>query len=864
MTRQNDISLIDATLTQAFAASVALGGNRLALQTDTATLTYGELDAYSDRIADALVRAGIGSGSNVALMLEQGAAFISGALGVLKAGAAFVPLDPTYPIDRNRFMADDSRAACVLTHNASRHLATAIADDRFILNIDRLDDSPRPEPLAAIIQPDDLAYVLYTSGSTGKPKGVMQPHRSVTHNAHRHLVHFGLRRDDRQSLLYPCSVYGGIRDIFNALLCGAALYHYPVREAGYAELGKWIAEHAITVYCSVASVFRRFARTLEGTAMFEHLRIVKLGGEAPYATDVELFRNHFCSRTVFFCGLGSTETGMSRRYPMRAEDTLDTHAIPLGYGIDGLDVVLVDEERMPVAPGETGEIAIRSRYITTGYIGRDDLTANALTTHATEPGVRTFYTGDLGRFDDEGRLWHRGRKDHQVKIRGNRVELSEIEAALASHAAIRDTVVLAEADETGVTRLVAYAVIEPGATAPTVFEVRESLKDRLPRFMIPGIYRVVGAIPLTPNGKIDRIALPTTPFEALTAGRAHRPPTTDIQRRLAAIFESILKHDGVGISDSFFDLGGDSLQAVDLMIRIEREFAQVPSLKAIVALSSVEELAGWLASGDAVDSDRRSIALNDASEATRPPLFILPGKGGSVMSFLALTQRLGRDRQVFGLQFPGLGDNERPIDRFSVLADEMLRGLEEAVPIGPVALLGYSFGGLLAYELACRLVDRGRGVDRLVLIDSTVPGARRRRSAIRRMTLHARKIVERSREEGLRYLVDRLRPAKQPTGENKPRPVDGDILRNRLWELARASERAAARFKPKTYEGGLSLLQCVERPGWMRFVEIPEDHGWSSTCSGMIDRVSITGLHNEVMRPQHIDGLADAIRSALA
>lgn len=795
--------------------------DRIAIHSDGRSTTYADLNARANRAAYAmLVRLGE-KVRTVAVLADQGLPLVTGILAGLKAGRAFVPLDPSYPVDRLKMMFEDSGAGVILTHGRHAAIATQLAGERVVvLNNDRVikpNDTANP---GFKQDPQSPVYILYTSGSTGKPKGVTQDHASVLHNMLRHREVFGITEHDRQTLLYPCSVYGGIRDIFNALLNGAALYHYPVKDAGTMGLADWLVQHRITIYCSVATVFRHFARELSGDNLFPDLRFVKLGGEAPYRADIELFRKHFNRECSMLCGLGSTETGITRRYVMR------------------------------------------------GYHGRDDLNAKVLRDDPDQPGVRTFFTGDLGHFDEQGRLIHRGRKDQQVKVRGNRVELTEVEAALSRCAGVREAAVVADRNEAGDTRLIAYIVTEdqPG---PTVRSIRQAMQETLPHFMVPNTFVRIDALPQTPNGKVDRRALPAPDAEHIDTGSEHAAPTEGLETRIAEAWKKVLNLPAVGATDSFFDLGGDSLRAVQLVLEVERTLNKSLPLSVFYHAATVRAMARWL-SGETQDSPARGvICLNP--NGTKPPLFCIPGRGGTAFSYRGLAALLDDDRAVYALQYPGIDDDEKPYDRVEPLAAELIRRIRAVHPDGPVLLAGYSFGGLVAYEMAQQLTADGATVPYLGLLDTLAPGAIRPRPKLQRLWLHLSRMMP---ADAMKRIRRPLTGADNPSAtrprndiwqdEDTPPPSsDNGRLSQALLQLKRATKTARVHYKPKPYAGDISLFKTSHQPDWMRFMAVEPGYGWSKLASGQVLEYIIPGAHLEIFDAAHAAILAEQVRASL-
>lgn len=863
--------IVATSLVTRFEQQVLRFPDRVAIHSDGRSTTYADLNARANRAAYAMLIRLSEKVRAVAVLADQGLPLLTGILAGLKAGRAFVPLDPSYPIERLKMMFEDSGAGVILTHGRHAEVATRLAGDRVVvLNNGRVTNPADTSNPRLRHDPQSPAYILYTSGSTGKPKGVMQDHASVMHNMLRHREVFGITERDRQTLLYPCSVYGGIRDIFNALLNGAGLYHYPVKDAGTMGLADWLIEHRITIYCSVATVFRHFARELKGDNLFPDLRFIKLGGEAPYRSDVELFREHFGRGCAMLCGLGSTETGITRRYVIQPDTPLDDgEAVPLGFPVDGMDVMLLNDEGRPVLDGGIGEIAVRSRYVMRGYHGRDDLNARVLLDDPDEPGVRVFFTGDLGQFDGHGRLIHRGRKDQQVKVRGNRVELTEVEAALSRCAGVREAAVVADRNDAGDTRLIAYIVEDRRASSPTVRAIRRAMQATLPHFMVPNTFVRIDALPLTPNGKVDRRALPAPDADHIDTGGENVAPMQGMETHIAEAWRKVLGLPEVGATDSFFDLGGDSLLAVQLVLEIERTLDKSLPLSVFYHTATVREMARWLSGENRETPARGVICLNP--HGGQPPLFCIPGRGGTAFSYRGLATLLDDDRPVYALQYPGIDDDEQPYDRVEALAAEFIRRIRCVHPDGPVLLIGYSFGGLVAYEVAQQLTADGVKVLYLGLLDTLAPGAIRPRPKLQRAWLHLNKMtpadaihrIRRSLIGGDKPSVDHRRNDPWQDDDTPASPSGNGRLSQALQRLKHATKAARIHYKPKPYDGNVSLFRTSHQPDWMCFVKVEPGYGWSKLVSGKVREYIIPGAHLEIFDAAHATMLAEQVRASL-
>jgi amino acid adenylation domain-containing protein len=382
-------------------------------------LTYAELDRLADRVAAALLRRRGPANEPVGLLLGHTAAMIAAILGVLKAGKIYVPLDPRYPARRLEQMLQDSGAALVVVDGPH---APALGGHRTgalqVLDLADLGERNSAPDRGAAVRPDQPALILYTSGSTGRPKGVVQSHRAVLHHIRNYTNALRIGPADRLTLLSSCSFAASTSALFGALLNGAVLCPFDLKEEGIEPLAPWLAAQQITIYHSVPTVFRHLAAALAPGQTFPALRVVNLGGEAANPGDVELYRKHFAPGCVLLLTYAATEANVICRYLLDAHTPLPQGTIPAGYPCEGVEVLLWDEHGRPVAPGQCGEVVLRGRYLADGYWGRPQETAAKFAGDPNDPGLRTYRTGDWGALLPDGCLVHRGRKDELVKVRG--------------------------------------------------------------------------------------------------------------------------------------------------------------------------------------------------------------------------------------------------------------------------------------------------------------------------------------------------------------------------------------------------------------------------------------------------------------
>jgi acyl-coenzyme A synthetase/AMP-(fatty) acid ligase/acyl carrier protein len=470
-------------------------------------------------------------------------------------------------------------------------LAQTLAKDRLlVINIDDLEPEVASENPGLPLSPDALAYLMYTSGSTGQPKGVMENHRNLLHHILRLTNSLHICRDDKQTLLRSYSFNGSVRDIFGSLLNGASLHPFNLEREGFGTLAGWLNQEGITTYRSVVSTFRSFAGQLDGRASFPRLRLINIGGEPVTKRDVALFQANFPEGCILVHGLGITETGSVRHFYIGKGSKIESSLVPVGYPVQDMSVTLLGEGGQEVKTGEVGEIAVKSRYLSPGYWHRPDLTQARFLPDPKGGAERIYLTGDLARMSADGCLIHLGRKDFQVKVRGHRVEIAEIEAALLALETVKEAIVVAHEDGAEGQRLVAYVVPNQQPDL-TVSDLRQKLAALLPLYMIPPTFIVLESLPVLPTGKIDRKALPLPETSRPQLANSFVAPRTLVEEVLADLWSELMKIDPVGVNDNFLELGGDSLLATQIVSRLRQDFGIEISLSIFFMNLTVAELA---------------------------------------------------------------------------------------------------------------------------------------------------------------------------------------------------------------------------------------------------------------------------------
>jgi amino acid adenylation domain-containing protein len=773
--------------------------DRIAISAPGAEWTFAELDHRSNVIAREILNRLGEAPAPVALLLDHGAPLVAAILGALKAGKMYFVLDAAHPKERLTAALANSETRLLLTDTINLPLADSLASGSLkVLEIAQ----NVPENFSRIELPDVPptagAWLMYTSGSTGEPKGIWENHAGIVRHSdvYRDLVQ--LTPADRLTLLTSCGLSASGTPLFSALLHGATLCPFAIRSHGVERLAAWLRERRVTIYHSVPTIFRHLATVPSAKAAFETVRLIRLGGEPLMRNDVELFRQLASDNCRLMNSFSSTETGLVTAMTMDKNSPPPDGRVPVGHPVRGVEVLLLDEHNQSVATGAEGRIAVRSAHLRQGYwrqpadsgtgvppVRFDSHGRDARATK--EP--RLFITADLGKFLSDGSLEHLGRADDVVKIQGQRVDLRAVEIALLATRLVKESAATAPEDSTGERRLAAYFVPHDGADVSPQ-NLRAQLRAHLPEHFIPSRFVPLEKLPQTPGGKIDRHALPPLPKIETTLDAASLPQNS-IEKKLAFIWESTLGVSPIGRRDDFFDLGGTSLKMVEVGVAIEDYFNIALPSSTLVAHSTIEKLAPLLSPSIAVTSPRPLVSLRNAAHGR--PLFLVHSGLGEVVTYGLLARKLS-ERPIYGLQASGLQGESWPLMSIPKIADRYLPEILACDPTGPYLLAGTCMGGMVAFELAQRLVRLGRRVSLLALIDSPTAPYTGRRAIWHEVFL------------------DPLRDAL--------RIVRWSILRQRGLKVrqlhayrrfvAAMTERANRRYHPSIYPGVVTLLLTAD------------------------------------------------------
>ncbi|HSN97591.1 MAG TPA: amino acid adenylation domain-containing protein, partial [Candidatus Nanopelagicales bacterium] len=766
--------------------------------------------------------------------------------------------------DRIGMMLEDARVSVLITRE--RLVGMLPPTSAHTICLDAALDPVVEQSEAAPVRragPDNLAYVMYTSGSTGRPKGVMITHRGLVNYlswaAQAYATSEGLSAPVHSSVGFDLTV----TSLFSPLLAGKAV-HMLSEEAALDRLLATLCDSADHTLVKLTPSHLEALHTMHGSSDARwHARVFVLGGEVLTARHAIALRARAPgARIINEYGPTETVVGCCTHEVVAPSGE---GALPIGRPIANTQLHVLDGHLQQSPISVAGELYIGGDGVARGYLARPAATAASFVPDPFSgvPGARLYRSGDRARWREDGELEFLGRADDQVKVRGHRIELGEIEAALSAHPAVREAVVLAREDAPGDRRLVAYVVPErAGATA--VESLRDHLQAKLPSYMVPSAIVLLESLPLSSNGKVDRRALPSPEATRSEAAGARVEPRDRTELELARIFEDLLQVRPVGARDDFFALGGHSLLAVRLVARIKDRFGRDLPLSQLFRGATVEGLASVLTGGALPASQSPLVTLNGSG--SNPPFFCVHAVGGSALAFRTLALRLGGDQPFHALHASGIDTEDAPSTRIEEMAQRYIKAIQKVQPRGPYRLGGWSFGGLVAFEMARRLSEAGEEIAGLVLIDTTPPAPSEppdERLLLLQLAwevgipLSPEMLVGSSIDEAISLATrEAARHGLLPAGA-------GEAYIRRLLRVLGAHHEAARHHAPGPYEGPLALLWAAEQPGEPPPGDDPA-RGWGALATGPISVETVPGNHFTMIQDPHAGALAAALSRILA
>ncbi|OSX98878.1 non-ribosomal peptide synthetase [Bacillus mycoides] len=680
-------------------------------------LTYRELNEKANQLAHYLQKCGIGTESLVGLCFQRSVEMIVGLMGILKAGSAYVPLDPSYPESHLRYILEDTGIQILVTNKVSQGW---IPEEVETVCLDRdqamISQENTLSPICKVTG-ENLAYVIYTSGSTGNPKGVMVQHHSVLNLSYglqkevfSHRAHDNMRVGLNASIAFDSSVKQ-----LQMLLYGSSLYIISTEvRSDPQKFVSYIRENKLEMFDITPSLLQLLIDEglLEKNDSVHVPSKVLVGGEAimPSLWEQLVENDHIHFYNVY----GPTECTVDATcYRIKK----DSKRVTIGRPLPNVQAYVLDEKLLPVPVGVTGELYIGGAGLARGYLNRPELTLERFIPHPFNEGERLYRTGDLVRYLADGHLDYLGRIDNQVKIRGFRIELGEIEANLESHPSVKEAIVLIREDQPGDRRMVAYVVGEG-----SMHEWREHLKRQVPNYMIPAHFIEVDAIPLTTNGKVDRKALNSLTIQRESTFSTPIIPRDEIEYQLITIWQDLLQLEDIHVNDDFFNIGGHSLLVIKLISKVREKFGKEIKVPALIKNPTVEGIACLIRENHRMEESLS--VLVPLQESEKRPFFCVHPFMGNVLCYIQLARLLKDHCSFYGLQNPLVEKEGMNGLILSEVVQLYIEEMKRAQPEGPYRLGGWSLGGAIAYEIATMLRNQGEEVEVLVLLDTKVPSER--------------------------------------------------------------------------------------------------------------------------------------------
>lgn len=850
---------------------VARSPDAVAVICGDAHLTYAEMDRRANQLACYLRGLGVGQETRIGLAVDRSLEMVVGLMGILKAGGAYVPLDPTYPQERLAFMCADAQMPVLVTQQAlvsdlpAPGTVAVCLDSDWELIVRESEVSPDSS-----VTDMNVAYVIYTSGSTGMPKGVQIPHRAVSNFLHAMRQRPGITNRDVLLSVTTLSFDIAVLELFLPLITGARLVLVS-REmaADGTQLAASMSDADATIMQATPATWRMLLEA--GWPGMPDLTIL-CGGEALPRDLADRLRGRCKTLWNMY---GPTETTI---WSAVTQVESGDGTVPIGHPIVNTQVYVLTSDMQPAPIGVWGEVYIGGAGVARGYLNRAALTAEAFKPDpfSGDLGMRLYKTGDVARYRPDSRIEFLGRRDHQVKVRGFRVELGEVEATLSRHPAVRENVVVAHEDETGEKQLIGYVVLDPDQEIATA-DMRRFLHAHVPAYMVPSTFVVLEALPLTPNGKVDRRALPSPATRRARLRGDIVAPSDYLETELVQIWEELLGVSPISVTDDFFDLGGHSLLAVRLVAQIRKQLGRDLPLSALFQGATIDRLARLL--NQNADDALWSPLVPIQPAGTRRPVFCVHAIGGDVLGYTDLSRQLGADQPMYGLRAPQLSDIGGQEVTIEDMATSYIDALRSVQPEGPYLLIGWSFGGTVAFEMAQQLHKHGECMGMLALLDSYLPGTVGKAANLtdamvlavlakeqallsgKTLTIAVDDLQRYDSDEQLRHVLEQIERAQL------------DFETERAWvqrflQGYRARQRAACNYKPQIYPGRITLFKSTRQdPEIVKALEeIGVDlsnatYGWDALTTEKVEILEISAYHNTLIHGPHARLVAEQLQA---
>lgn len=847
---------------QLIEAHVVQQPTAIALTFKDQRLTYAALNQRANQLAHYLIHIGVGAGVRVAVCVEPSLDIAVCLLAIFKAGGVYLPLDPTHPIERLTTILEETQPRALLTQSHLLPRLPAIAHNLCLDAWSRLHPFPMHNPNVEV-RLEQTSHLVYTSGTTGKPKGVMTSYGNLVNYILAAQERFGFDCHTVMPAIARFTFSITMFELLSPLVAGGTLMILEREHILDFKRMVQTLQQSTVIHTSPSLLQKLLAYIQEHDVdlqTFQGLKHVSTGGDMVPAALLETMKRVFQTAEIYVIYGCSEVSCMGCSYPILSDRPVKSR---VGKPFTNVAVRLYDSHQNRVPIGIPGEIYIGGAGVTQGYWQREALTQEKF---VTIDGCRFYRTGDVGRLDADGNLEMLGRADFQIKLRGIRIELGEIEATLRQAPGVREGIVMACQLGHGEKSLVAYVVLDPAQTPP-IANIRSLLQEKLPDYMIPAAFVVLDAMPVNLNQKVDRRALPL-PTPANMAGfKAFVAPRDAWEQQLTAIWETVLGVQPIGIQTNFFELGGDSLKAVQILTQIEQQFGKSLPITAPFQAPTIEALANLLRSDEAEAGGSDLVPLRRSG--TKPPLFCLYG----VLLYRELVDQLDDDQPVYGvylqeevelLKTGKLAAQNAHFFTVPGIAARYLKAIRTLQPHGPYYLAGESFGGVIAFEMAKQLQAAGETIALVALFDSLAPHTRTQKPLAQKLKLHWQLLAK----QGLSYALELVQPQIQTLttqlhalyqrlapGSTMPERDNtaGDIRRE-------ARQQASDSYFPCPYTGELLLFRAMERDA---FEACDRDMGWTSLAAGGLQIFDVPGDHLSILKAPNVQVMATQLQSRL-
>jgi amino acid adenylation domain-containing protein len=847
-------------------AQLEKNSEAIAIKYAAVELTYNQLNNRVNQLANYLRQQGVKPEVLVGIYAERSLDIVIGILAILKAGGAYVALDPAYPPERLVSIAQETELKLILTQDKLARAVFAEGIERLSLDtewskISR--ESTELEPIS--LTPENLAYIMYTSGSTGKPQGVRITHGQIENyiRAIREVIKVETSDIYLHSASFAFS--SSIRQLFLPLSSGAKVVIVSREKmTNPIELLELIQTEQISIIDTVSSIWHYILMSLDRLDRDKKIRLLDsqlktliFSGGLLTAQLIQNIRRKFDRQLTIFNVYGQTETIGISAYCIPNDFDREQGYLPVGMPYPHNQLYLLDDRLQPVLRGEIGELYVAGGCLARGYFKNSELDCRKFISNpfTNNPQLAKLYqTGDLARYLSDGNLELVGRQDFQVKIRGMRVEIEEIETTISQHPDVHQAAVIGREDRAGSIILVAYIVSKQNQI--NIARLRLFVKTKLPDYMIPSAFILLDELPLTSNNKLDRQRLPAPNRENFTIVN----PRDELESQLIKIWEEFLEIKPIGIDDNFFDLGGHSLTALQLVTEIEKKWGKRLFLSSILRSPTISDLAAVIRKQEKLPDWSSLVPIEIGGE--KPPLFCIHPVGGNLLEYYCLAEYLRRDRPIYGLQAQGIDGKQEPLHRIEDMASQFIKEIQTIQPIGPYFLIGYSFGGTVAFEIAQQLRRQGHQIGLLGLLDTKAPTIREiHQSFSQSLAIHVNAIQRLSNKEKIAYFSTKFKKIFKKKKNYRDSVISAlsniEMLAPEILNVLDANLQAQAAYIPQIYSGNILLFrsECQSM-----YIDLYPNLGWGNLIDGNIKIQDIPGDHRHIMKEPNVQILAQTLQ----